>query len=743
MRTNYKTGSKPILKPLFATLLFAGGMATAQVTPTLLIPASGSNSLAMCSGSFIIQDHAGNNNYANNIDGNYVFYPGAGGTLTITGSYVTESCCDPINIYNGVGTGGTSLGQYQGTGTMSFVSTPGQTVTLRFRSDGSVVYSGLTFTVSYSGPCFYPACTSAPAANTVVATSTMICPWSNASTLSLQAPNALTGITYEFYESTAGPFGPFNAIPNTQGQYNFGPVNYVVSPNLAQNTWYMVTMSCINGGVTTTATPVGVSLGYTAVSTVPYFEGFEGISGAKDLPNCSWARSDNYQVGSQVGPINSWRMARTGTKFAEFDASNSVTGQTRYFYTNGILLNAGITYSASLWYATSGSSTWNNLTILYGSTQTPSGLNSIATVANATSQSYQPLGNTFMVATTGTYYIAVRAQENYYSSQLVWDDLSITAPCQFTNNAASINVSGPLNVCAGQTVNLLASGANSYTWTGGPNTASFAVSPSANVVYTVSGVNPLSGCVGVATRMLFVNPAPPVSIVALQQSVCEGKPVTMVATGANSYTWSQGPTLNPVLTATPTTANNSYTVIGSNSFGCQASAVQQIAVNPNPVISVTGNTLICSLNSANLSASGAGSNGSYEWQSNVVYLGSQVALSPTVTTTYIVRGTDANGCKGETQLVVAVDPCVGIADINGRTAQIRVYPNPNNGTFHIVTADASAKTIEVSEVTGRIVLSENTSSQAVQVDISTMANGVYYVKVVSSSSTDVVKIIKN
>ena len=57
-------------------------------------------------------------------------------------------------IYAGAGTGGTLLGTYNGTGTINYSGAAGQTLTVRFTSDGSVTYSGLNASVSYSGNCW-------------------------------------------------------------------------------------------------------------------------------------------------------------------------------------------------------------------------------------------------------------------------------------------------------------------------------------------------------------------------------------------------------------------------------------------------------------------------------------------------------------------------------------------------------------------------------------------------------------
>lgn len=732
--TGWNTGK---FKTLAAVLILATTTNMDAQAP-MLVPFTGSNSIALCTGTFGLQDHAGTNNYSNNANGYTVLQCGAGGTISINGNYDVETNWDDILIYSGAGTGGTLLQTYTGLGVINFTNTPGQVITVRFTSDGAVIDTGFDLVVTYTGNCFYPACTAAPGSNTVVPTQTLVCPVFGTSSMSLALNYSLSATNYSFQISTQGPLGPFTNIPGANGQYLTG-VAYT-TPTLNATTWYQVAMSCMNGGITTTTSPIQVSVAATTTNTVPYFEGFEGITTVGELPNCSWQKTDAYQTKTQPAMFSAFRQARTGNKFAEFDGSNYVYTQTRYFYSNGVYLNAGITYSASVWYKTPGYTTWINLTLLYGPNQSPTGLTTLATVPSPNSSSYLPLTNTFNVTTSGIYYAAIRATDNYSGSQLVWDDLAITAPCTFSNNAAAIALTGSASICAGQSVVINASGASSYTWSSGVNTSAITVSPLFTTTYSITGTNPLSGCFGSSTKEIVVNQLPPVNILAFKTSVCAGEPVTMQAVSANSYTWSSNGSNSSVITVTPTQNVNTYTVIGSNVFGCTNQAAQTITVNPLPAIAISGNTLICQNQATSLNASGAST---YVWIGNLMYAGSSVVLSPAATTTYFVEGTDSKGCKGSTLLTVAVDPCTGIASISGSSDKVSVYPNPNNGLFTIELANGLTKTIEIIDVTGRVVLTNTTSNNVTDVNISTLANGVYYVKVRSENATEVVKIIKH
>ena len=80
--------------------------------------------------------------YANNCNGYLVIRPGQEGQMvSLSGSYETESCCDKLYVYDGIGTDNL-LGTYGGNGVLNVTSTTGP-LTLRFYSDGGSQYAGL------------------------------------------------------------------------------------------------------------------------------------------------------------------------------------------------------------------------------------------------------------------------------------------------------------------------------------------------------------------------------------------------------------------------------------------------------------------------------------------------------------------------------------------------------------------------------------------------------------------------
>ena len=587
-------------------------------------------------------------------------------------------------------------------------------------------------------------CTVTPAANTVVTPTAPICPNTSAN-LSLANTYSFGGITYQWYSSTLSVVGPFTtAVPN-------GTMAFLSTPTLTQNTWFTVVATCTNVAGSTTATAGQVNVSGIITNTPPYFEGFEGIGSPNKLPNCSWAASNmpaTCQTYTSVNANN--RLPRTGTSFASFYYN---PGGINYFYTNGIYLTAGITYSAGLWYQTEGQgyNNWTDLSILYNTSQTAVGATTIvSTNGAAISPIYKSLSNTFSVPTSGLYYIAIRGTGNTSSSAqyLSWDDLFITIPCNANSpNLPNLSLStNNATVCQGAQVILNANGADTYTWSTGDNTSSITFSPGFTGVssYTVTGTNTLTGCSLSAQQNLLVNPTPVITTYAFPTNVCPGKPATIYASGASSYIWTNS-SIAPSITVTPTSSSNTYSVIGTNAFGCSSQGVQALTVLPAPLIVVSSDNpnVACAEDLVTLSATGAAS---YQWISSAnmqLYSGNSVSLFLNTTSVFTVTGTGTNGCTTTTVITQSIAECVGVEKHSSTLSGIKVYPNPSNGEFTVELNSNDLKTIEVSDLTGRLVKSYTGKDEQVNINIKTLANGVYYLKILSENTVEVIKVVKD
>lgn len=123
-------------------------------------------------------------------------------------------------------------------------------------------------------------------------------------------------------------------------------------------------------------------------------------------------------------------------------------------------------------------------------------------------------------------------------------------------------------ICSGTTTTLTATGANTYAWSNSANTSSIVVSPTSNTTYSVTGTDN-AGCADTATSKIINVVAHHVTVQATNDSICPGGFDVLTATGANTYVWSNNAnsaTTNTVSVAP--TVNTTYTVVGTNSFGC-------------------------------------------------------------------------------------------------------------------------------------------------------------------------------
>jgi hypothetical protein len=137
-----------------------------------------------------------------------------------------------------------------------------------------------------------------------------------------------------------------------------------------------------------------------------------------------------------------------------------------------------------------------------------------------------------------------------------------------TVNISTFVVSSPSAICRGNSAVISASGAaNSYSWSvgGGNNTTSVTVSPTLTTNYFVTGITGL--CTSTQTVPLIVNPLPNVQASAAKSTICRLEFGTLTATGATSYSWSNGAT-TPAISYNTLTITTTYTVTGTDQNNC-------------------------------------------------------------------------------------------------------------------------------------------------------------------------------
>jgi gliding motility-associated-like protein len=206
------------------------------------------------------------------------------------------------------------------------------------------------------------------------------------------------------------------------------------------------------------------------------------------------------------------------------------------------------------------------------------------------------------------------------------------------------------SVCTGNSILLNAGATNgyppyTYTWTSPPvNTATLNTGPinsPTNFTITVNDI-----CNKPTTQTIIINPVSTPTIVSSNTLICIGTTASLTASGATTYTWSNG-VANDTLFVSPN-VNTTYTVIGANG-ACTNSAVSTVSV-VGIALSVTGNNSICLGQNTTLTALGSTS---YTW--NTGSNSSAINVSPTITTNYTVSSIAAS-CSNTAVYTVSVTP---------------------------------------------------------------------------------------
>jgi len=290
-----------------------------------------------------------------------------------------------------------------------------------------------------------------------------------------------------------------------------------------------------------------------------------------------------------------------------------------------------------------------------------SGANILLTASGAANYTWSPSGS--LTASTGTSVTASPGSTTTYTvvgtNGSGCKDSATAVVTVSPAPVVSIAITGiSPAVCESDTVGMIASGANTYTWspsTGLNVTTGIHViaNPVVTTTYTVTGTT-AGGCIGTATQIITIYPTPTVSISPATPVICAGTSTTITATGASTYTWSPATGLSATTGATVTDSSaitQTYTVVGINGNGCTDTTTVTVSVTPPPVVTVApASPAICTGGNVNLTAGGASN---YTWSPSAglsATTGANVNATPSVTTTYTVTGT--SGICSDTQSVV-------------------------------------------------------------------------------------------
>ncbi len=246
---------------------------------------------------------------------------------------------------------------------------------------------------------------------------------------------------------------------------------------------------------------------------------------------------------------------------------------------------------------------------------------------------------------------------------------------------------------------------------------------------------PINTLTATDTVIVYETPAIPVINTSGPLLFCEGNTVTLqINDSVNHIQWFSDSLLltNDTLnTYTPSVSGN-YSVTITTNYGCATTSaiasVQIIPLPPKPNFFINGNTFTTALSGYN-----------FQWYLNGVAIAGATQTSYTATTSgvYTLCATDSNGCSRCSDDLIFT--ATGISELSDNT--FNIYPNPGNGQFTVQFNGASAKTIFIQDLSGRII-EKITDINQTEYHHSTLLNsGTYLVYYLSTTKSKPIKLI--
>jgi len=270
---------------------------------------------------------------------------------------------------------------------------------------------------------------------------------------------------------------------------------------------------------------------------------------------------------------------------------------------------------------------------------------------------------------------------------------SDTSVVTVTVSAIPLVNAGPnVSICPGDSVLLVATGASSYTWSGGIQNSVY-FTPISTQTYTVTGINAL-GCSNTDSVTVVVN-SPTTS--TLNEIAC------------NSFT----------LNGQTFTQSGTYLQVIANNAGCDSTITLNLTINLPPV------TPVISLNNGVELITTTQDNVSYQW----VFCNSGLPIANATDTTYTTTITGnfavqvTNGCGTVTS------NCIEIENVSVSTIEevyLRLYPNPAMQVVSIDGLKQKSTLFELRDAQGRILMNGELNNSDPTIDLVSLANGVYW-----------------
>jgi hypothetical protein len=89
---------------------------------------------------------------------------------------------------------------------------------------------------------------------------------------------------------------------------------------------------------------------------------------------------------------------------------------------------------------------------------------------------------------------------------------------------------------------------------------------------------------------------------------------------------------------------------------------------------------------------------------------------------------DASGCSDTSCVSITVTTATGI-NANSKPASISISPNPSSTGMFVLNSELNKGTITVYNIIGKVILQKEISEGKEMIDLSTEANGSYFIRI--------------
>jgi hypothetical protein len=216
------------------------------------------------------------------------------------------------------------------------------------------------------------------------------------------------------------------------------------------------------------------------------------------------------------------------------------------------------------------------------------------------------------------------------------------------------------------------------------------------------------------------------TVLATSTSICAGESVTLLALGAGSISWDNGIQNNVAFTPEMT---NTYTVTGDDGNGCAASESIEIVVNSTPQVPTITNF------AGNLVSSAVNGN---QWFLDGVLIDNATSqlYTPIATGNYTVTVSQGN-CSSTSEALFYE---IIVTSLHDFFTQVTLSPNPAHDVFTLSGLTSNTQ-IHLSSITGQTILNTTSTGTSLQIDVSELFAGIYFVTISQDINSKTMKLV--